>query len=220
MHTHTMACSSLRERQLCRPPLAVNPVWRFIALAAAAVMVAEKGLGRCLVGIATHRHFARPHTWQSAVTARHAQKVVRCPGCGQAQRADCDGNGHLVGFNAEWSPVKAYRPCPRFKGTYQSKGSSFTDIFEASVEKMDDKMILEVPATWRSLTKIRLREYPDLTSSPTGDFVGPYESFKVDDVIRKDGQHYLKLAGKTGWAFDRGIAGAWKGKPICERLDL
>jgi len=76
-----------------------------------------------------------------------------------------------------------------------------------------------VPATWRSLTKIKLREYPDIKAPPTGDLVVPYEKFNVVDVIRRDGQHFLKLSDKIGWVFDRGIAGAWVNKPICERLE-
>ncbi|CAE7298272.1 FIP2 [Symbiodinium natans] len=154
--------------------------------------------------------------------AGHAQRrIVRCPGCGQAQRKDCDGNGRLMGGIAQVfddSPVKAYRVCPRYKGRYQRRGQKFDTLFDPDVEGKERSSLLEVPATWRSLTKIRLRELPDVASKPTGESLGPYESFQVDDVIRKDGQHFLKLAGKTGWAFDRGVVGAWNGKPICERL--
>jgi len=153
--------------------------------------------------------------------AAQARRIVRCPGCGQAQRKDCDGNGRLRGGLAQVfddSPVKAYRVCPRYRGRYERKGQKFDTLFDPDVEGKERSSLLEVPATWRSLTKIRLRELPDVGAKPTGESLGPYESFTVEDVIRKDGQHFLKLAGKTGWAFDRGIVGAWDGKPICERL--
>ncbi|CAK9085802.1 unnamed protein product [Durusdinium trenchii] len=151
-----------------------------------------------------------------------ARRVVRCPSCGQAQRADCDGNGRLLGTMAQvadWSPIKAYSVCPRFRGRYQRKGQKFDSLFDGDVDGKERDRMLEVPATWRSLTKIRIRELPDINSQATGDVVGPYESFIVDDVIRKDGQHFLKLAGKSGWVFDRGVVGSWSGKPICERLN-
>lgn len=150
-----------------------------------------------------------------------ARRVVRCPSCGQAQRADCDGNGRLLGGIAqvaEWSPVKAYSVCPRFRGRYQRRGQKFDKLFDPDVDGKERNSMLQVPATWRSLTKIRIRELPDINAKATGDVVGPYESFVVEDVIRKDGQHFLKLAGKGGWVFDRGVAGSWSGKPICERL--
>ena len=161
----------------------------------------------------------QPRDLNVAVQAQ--RRIVRCPGCGQAQRKDCDGNGRLSGGLAQVfddSPVKAYRVCPRYRGRYQRRGQKFDTLFDPDVEGKERDSLLEVPATWRSLTKIRLRVLPDVSAKPTGESLGPFESFQVEDVIRKDGQHFLKLAGKTGWAFDRGIAGAWDGKPICERL--
>lgn len=120
---------------------------------------------------------------------------------------------------AEWSPVKAYSVCPRFRGRYQRRGQKFDNLFDGDVEGKERNRMLETPATWRSLTKIRIRELPDINAKATGDVVGPYESFVVEDVIRKGGQHFLKLAGKSGWVFDRGVVGSWSGKPICERLN-
>merc|ERR1712190_466311 len=71
---------------------------------------------------------SRRPTRRVALIARHAErKPVRCPACGQAQRADCDGKGALIGGAGQfwdWLPVKAYRPCPRFKGSYQRRGQT------------------------------------------------------------------------------------------------
>jgi len=153
---------------------------------------------------------------------QEAQPPRRCPGCGKAQRSDCDGAGRLiggVGSVAEWVPVKAYRKCPKFQGKYKRLGQKTGTFFDEGGAKMESEELLLVPATWRSLTRIRLREFADVKAQPTGDFVGPYEKFEVVDVIRRDGQHFLQLKEKSGWAFDRGIAGAWAGKPICERVD-
>jgi len=150
------------------------------------------------------------------------RRPVRCPSCGRAQRVDCDGNGKLTGGVAaafDWSPVKAYRACPRFQGKYTRKGTKTGKFFEVGTEDKVSQVQLMVPATWRSLTKIKLREYPDIKAPPTGELVVPYEKFNVVDVIRRDGQHYLKLGDKIGWVFDRGIAGAWTDRPICERLE-
>ncbi|CAJ1399183.1 unnamed protein product [Effrenium voratum] len=157
-----------------------------------------------------------------ARVALQAKRLVRCPSCGQAQRADCDGKGRLLGGVAqvfEGAPVKAYSVCPRFRGRYQRKGRKFDSLFDPDIENKERSRMLEVPATWRSLTKIRIRELPDIGAKVTGESVGPYESFVVEDVIRKGDQHFLKLAGKAGWVFDRGVVGQWNGKPICERLN-
>lgn len=154
--------------------------------------------------------------------AQGERRPVRCPSCGKAQRADCDGNGKLTGGAGnifDWSPVKAYKACPRYTGKYTRKGTKTSTFFDVGGDDKASQVRLMVPATWRSLTKIKLREYPDIKAPPTGDLVVPYEKFNVVDVIRRNGQHYLKLDGKTGWAFDRGIAGTWSGKPICERLE-
>ena len=164
----------------------------------------------------------RPRQVRNVEVLCEARRVVRCPSCGQAQRADCDGNGRLLGGIAqvaEWSPVKAYSVCPRFRGRYQRRGLKFDNLFDGDVAGKERNRMLETPATWRSLTKIRIRELPDINANPTGDVVGPYESFVVEDVIRKDGQHFLKIQGKSGWVFDRGVVGSWSGKPICERLN-
>ena len=164
----------------------------------------------------------RPRQVRNVEVLCEARRVVRCPSCGQAQRADCDGNGRLLGGIAqvaEWSPVKAYSVCPRFRGRYQRRGQKFDNLFDGDVAGKERNRMLETPATWRSLTKIRIRELPDINANPTGDVVGPYESFVVEDVIRKDGQHFLKIQGKSGWVFDRGVVGSWSGKPICERLN-
>jgi len=154
--------------------------------------------------------------------AEAQRRPVRCPSCGRAQRADCDGEGKLtggVGGAFDWSPVKAYRACPRFQGKYTRKGTKTGEFFEVGELDKKSQLRMMVPATWRSLTKIKLREYPDIKAPPTGDLVVPYEKFNVVDVIRRDGQHFLKLSDKIGWVFDRGIAGAWVNKPICERLE-
>ncbi|CAK0804454.1 unnamed protein product [Prorocentrum cordatum] len=155
---------------------------------------------------------------RSVARAAQGRAPMRCPGwpnCG------CDGQGHLVGPLGKFmenSPIKAYRRCPKWVGPYVKKGIESDDLFKIS-DAAKDSFLLEVPATWRSLTKIRLREYADVRATATGEMLRPFEKFEVEDVIRRDGQHFLKLSGRTGWAFDRGIAGAWLGRPICERLD-
>jgi len=149
-------------------------------------------------------------------------KLIRCPGCGRAQRDDCDGTGKLTGgignLIKDFNLITAHSPCPRWKGTYNRRGKSIGDFFdpEGTIRESDQK--LTVPATWRSLTRIRLREVADIKSDATGDALKPFEKFKVVDVIKRGSQHYLKLEGKNGWAFDRGIAGAWDGRPIAERI--
>eukprot|EP00424_Heterocapsa_rotundata_P000291 CAMPEP_0168634080 /NCGR_PEP_ID=MMETSP0503-20121227/2784_1 /TAXON_ID=89963 /ORGANISM="Heterocapsa rotundata, Strain SCCAP K-0483" /LENGTH=137 /DNA_ID=CAMNT_0008677063 /DNA_START=9 /DNA_END=419 /DNA_ORIENTATION=+ len=133
-------------------------------------------------------------------------RPVRCPGCSKAQREDCDGNGRLAGGvtgGLDWSPVKAFRKCPKFKGEVQNTGAKFGDILD-NAGTLDSSVMLVVPAVWRSLTRIRLREYADLKAEATGDYVNPYEKFDVVEVIFRGGQHYLKLRDKKGWAFDRG----------------
>lgn len=70
------------------------------------------------------------------------------------------------------------------------------------------------------MTKIRMREQPDITSAPTGDMLDRGEVFEVEEVAESktgQGPGYLKVAGK-GWVFDEGIAGKWVGKPIVEML--
>jgi len=116
-------------------------------------------------------------------------------------------------------PIKVYRPCPRFKGSYKQKGQRGEAFFDADANQINKDEMLTVPSTWRSLTKISLRQYPDIESEKTGEAVLPYESFKVEDVIRRNGQHFLKIAGKSGWAFDRGLSGNFAGRPIAERLE-
>ncbi|CAE8588492.1 unnamed protein product [Polarella glacialis] len=67
--------------------------------------------------------------------------------------------------------------------------------------------MLTVPSTWRSLTKISLRQYPDIESEKTGpglegdlgcEAVLPYESFKVEDVIRRNG--FAPPNSTAGWS--------------------
>ena len=71
----------------------------------------------------------RPRQVRNVEVLCEARRVVRCPSCGQAQRADCDGNGRLLGGIAqvaEWSPVKAYSVCPRFRGGTSAEARNLT----------------------------------------------------------------------------------------------
>lgn len=73
-----------------------------------------------------------------------------------------------------------------------------------------------VPGRYRALTKIRVREKPDIASNPTGAVVVAGELFDVDEVQSSGGMGYLKLADGGGWVFDQGTAGRWAGQPILE----
>ncbi|CAK0790707.1 unnamed protein product, partial [Prorocentrum cordatum] len=75
------------------------------------------------------------------------------------------------------------------------------------------------PSTMRALTKIRLREKPDVGSAPTGDALEAGETFQALEVLQSEatgGMCYLRVNGKCGWAFATGVSGSWAGKPICE----
>lgn len=74
---------------------------------------------------------------------------------------------------------------------------------------------------FRALTKIRLREMPDINSRPTGDVLESGEVFEVADWVKPPSpglMGYLRVAGKSGWVFNKGVSGAWLEKPIVERL--
>eukprot|EP00445_Apocalathium_hangoei_P042225 CAMPEP_0203968954 /NCGR_PEP_ID=MMETSP0359-20131031/97214_1 /ASSEMBLY_ACC=CAM_ASM_000338 /TAXON_ID=268821 /ORGANISM="Scrippsiella Hangoei, Strain SHTV-5" /LENGTH=227 /DNA_ID=CAMNT_0050906889 /DNA_START=78 /DNA_END=761 /DNA_ORIENTATION=- len=214
-------CRSQVLKCRSRPGAAVAALLLLTAAAAAAVV----GRGSsCTAWLTLAPRGLRPHN-----TCRRAQedsKLKRCPGCGRAQREDCDGAGHVVGALGQLLPdfqIKAYKECPRW---VKAKGSSpaprqteTSTIFSKEGFDFDNKVALSVPATWRALTRIKLREDPDIEAGPSGDFLTPYEKFRVVDVIRRAGQYFLKLEGeKKGWAFDRGIAGSWLGRPIAERI--
>jgi len=79
--------------------------------------------------------------------------------------------------------------------------------------------LLLVPATWRSLTKIKIRDSADTGSNPTGARIEENEKFPVVEVVVRDGKHFLKLGDREGWVFDVGISGDWKDKPICLRME-
>lgn len=149
-------------------------------------------------------------------------KLIKCPGCGKAQRADCDGTGKLTGglgnLIKDFKLITAHAPCPRYTANYGRRGKTLNDLFDPTGTIRDDDQKLTVPAVWRSLTKIRLREVADVKAQATGDAVKPFEKFKVVDVVRRGDQHFLKLESKNGWVFDRGVAGNWAGRPIAERL--
>jgi len=82
--------------------------------------------------------------------------------------------------------------------------------------------LAQAPGSYRALTRIRIRESPDVMSQPTGATVEPGEVFSATQVISSqtsDGIGYLQLADRNGWVFDTGIGGAWLGKPILERVE-
>mmetsp|Transcript_10008 Transcript_10008/g.24972 ORF Transcript_10008/g.24972 Transcript_10008/m.24972 type:complete len:228 (+) Transcript_10008:64-747(+) len=170
----------------------------------------------------------RPHTSQLRLRTlmRVAEKkgptgkLIRCPGCGKAWREDCDGTGKIVGGIAsvikDFKLITASSPCPRYTGTYERRGKDLKAFFDPEGDIAANAEKMTIPATWRALTKISLREVADVKSAKTGDAVKPYEKFKVVDVIKRGNQHFLKLEDKNGWAFDRGVAGAWNGRPIAE----
>jgi len=76
--------------------------------------------------------------------------------------------------------------------------------------------------SYRSLTKIRVRQEPSTTAEPTGVILDRGEVFEVVDVVQggDSSPSYLKIKAKNGegWVFDLGIAGSFVGKPIVERL--
>merc|ERR1719401_2352847 len=97
-------------------------------------------------------------------------KLIRCPGCGRGQRVDCDGTGKLSGgiqqVVKDFDAISFSAPCPRFKGEYKRRGKDAAAFFDPTGQ---------VRATWRSLTRIRLREVADVKGEATGDSVKPYE---------------------------------------------
>lgn len=79
-----------------------------------------------------------------------------------------------------------------------------------------------VPTRYRALTRIRLRERPDVASPPTGCTVEPGQVFEVAEIVQPttpDGPGFLRIVEEGGWVFDRGIAGRWIGKPIIEQVE-
>mmetsp|Transcript_68876 Transcript_68876/g.165331 ORF Transcript_68876/g.165331 Transcript_68876/m.165331 type:complete len:553 (-) Transcript_68876:183-1841(-) len=82
------------------------------------------------------------------------------------------------------------------------------------------RAVAEAPGKYRAITRIRLREAPDIKATPTGKTVEPGEEFEAIEVVKGDGDSdlaYLKVDGR-GWVFDQGIAGDWVGKPIVEAM--
>mmetsp|Transcript_99712 Transcript_99712/g.197740 ORF Transcript_99712/g.197740 Transcript_99712/m.197740 type:complete len:514 (-) Transcript_99712:54-1595(-) len=83
--------------------------------------------------------------------------------------------------------------------------------------------LAQAPGSYRALTRIRIRESPDVKSQPTGATVEPGEVFSAVEVLASqtpDGIGYLRLADRNGWVFDTGIGGAWLGKAILERVEV
>lgn len=74
------------------------------------------------------------------------------------------------------------------------------------------------PSTMRALAKIRLREKPDVGSTPTGDVLEAGQTFQALEVREVGGICYVRVNGKNGWAFATGVSGSWAGKPICEMV--
>mmetsp|Transcript_3429 Transcript_3429/g.8123 ORF Transcript_3429/g.8123 Transcript_3429/m.8123 type:complete len:280 (-) Transcript_3429:41-880(-) len=201
------------------------------AATVAAMSIAARNCGRTGSGCAAYAaagSWGRPGSSGSVLGLRGRRLLMRvettgqkCPSCGRAQRVDCNGYGKLtggIGNYVDWVPVKAYRQCPRFKGSYKRRGQKVNRFFDEELETKAKEGLLRVPATWRALTRIKLREFADVKAEATGDMVNPYEKFTVLDVIKTQGQHFLRLEDKNGWAFDKGIAGRWVGKPIAERI--
>ena len=57
-----------------------------------------------------------------------SQSDAPCPSC-----TKCDGSGRILGGLAafpltSWWPIKAYRPCPNYKGVYRRSGQSLDEI--------------------------------------------------------------------------------------------
>eukprot|EP00933_Yihiella_yeosuensis_P011160 TRINITY_DN11823_c0_g1_i2.p1 TRINITY_DN11823_c0_g1~~TRINITY_DN11823_c0_g1_i2.p1 ORF type:complete len:261 (-),score=27.75 TRINITY_DN11823_c0_g1_i2:53-757(-) len=203
---------------------------RLAAFSAISAVILIFSSSSCWIsGLVSAAPSCTPHRvfFQRTVIARQAgeaqkeKKVKMCPSCGRGQRADCDGYGYRMGGLRDImgnAVVKAYRMCPRFKGPYKMKGKGYAGIYKTTSIKDERRELLTVPATWRSLTKISLRQYPDIKSDRTGDTVEAYESFVVEDVMQVNGRHFLKLAAKKGWAFDQGVSGTWAGRIIAERM--
>lgn len=77
------------------------------------------------------------------------------------------------------------------------------------------------PGRYKTLTRIRLRESPSVDAEPTGDRLEKGEVFEVEEIVEAGASSnvgYLRVAGRNGWVFDQGIAGAWVGKDILERV--
>jgi len=92
-----------------------------------------------------------------------------------------------------------------------------TEASQAAGEGQD--LALE-PGLFIAATKIRLRTSPDTSSAPTGEALKEGEVFEATEVVKPDGPGslgYLRV-GDRGWVFDRGISGAWVGKPIVENV--
>lgn len=82
--------------------------------------------------------------------------------------------------------------------------------------------LAQAPGSYRALTRIRIRESPDVMSKPTGVTVEPGEVFSAVEVIpsqTSNGIGYLRLSDRNGWVFDTGIGGAWVGKAILETVE-
>eukprot|EP00929_Paragymnodinium_shiwhaense_P024144 TRINITY_DN14960_c0_g1_i1.p1 TRINITY_DN14960_c0_g1~~TRINITY_DN14960_c0_g1_i1.p1 ORF type:complete len:557 (-),score=139.34 TRINITY_DN14960_c0_g1_i1:152-1822(-) len=73
---------------------------------------------------------------------------------------------------------------------------------------------------YKALTKIRLREQPDVKAEPTGGIVEINEVLDVTDAVPAGpgGMGYLYIGSRKGWIFDKGVAGAWVGKSIVQRI--
>merc|ERR1719499_907109 len=74
------------------------------------------------------------------------------------------------------------------------------------------------PTLYRALTATGIRMAPDVYSERSGARVEKEEVFEVLEVRAGPGfsgrQRFLKLAGRDGWVFTVGIAGAWYDKDI------
>ena len=61
-------------------------------------------------------------------SSKDKESSLPCPSC-----TKCDGSGRILGGLAafpltSWWPIKAYRPCPNYKGVYRRSGQSLDEI--------------------------------------------------------------------------------------------
>lgn len=77
------------------------------------------------------------------------------------------------------------------------------------------------PGRYQTMTRIKVRQRPDVTSQPTGEVLAANLVIQVSEVVQPSAPGelaYLKLADRDGWIFDKGIAGNWVSMPIVQRL--
>lgn len=87
---------------------------------------------------------------------------------------------------------------------------------------------MPAPRRFRALARIKLREAPNTASEPTGEMLEVGEIFEALEAAEvgsaqpqsMSGRRYLRVVGRRGWAFDKGVAGKWSGLPIVESAEI